>query len=87
MEIKFKDGTSITAEQNGSCYITATKPEFPEDLTEVTVGDEELHNVRIVECASVDGRYWFTMLQATDGQLQAEQMRADIDYLMLSEDE
>jgi hypothetical protein len=35
----------------------------------------------------VDGRYWFTMLQATDAQLQAEQMRADVDYLMLSEDE
>lgn len=53
----------------------------------MTVGDKELHNVRVVECASVDGRYWFTMLQATDAQLQAEQMRADVDYLMLSEDE
>ena len=62
--IEFKDGSQIEAEVNGNCYITDSEPDFPEDLSEVTIRGEEntevITDVRILECASVDSRYWFT---------------------------
>lgn len=62
--IEFKDGSQIEAEVNGNCYITDSKPEFPEDLSEVTIkgGDDTqiLKDVGILKCAAVDNRYWFT---------------------------
>ena len=68
-KIIFKDGTELEVEANGSCFILNEKPEFPDDLSEVTIerdGNEEvLHNVGVDECASVDGRYWFTFIVAS----------------------
>lgn len=62
--IEFKDGSQIEAEVNGNCYITDSKPDFPEDLSEVTVREKEnmeiFKDVEILKCASVDSRYWFT---------------------------
>lgn len=62
--IIFKDGDVMSVEMNGDCYITQTKPEFPEDLSTVTVqsedGERVYHDAVLVECASIDGRYWFT---------------------------
>ena len=65
--IRFKDGTKLNAEQNGNCYITYRKPDFPADLSVVRVnesGEETvLLNVKVLECASIDGRYWFTFAE------------------------
>lgn len=64
-KIIFKDGTEINAEQNGSCFITYTKPDFPADLSRVIIKaqkETKLKNAQLVECASVDERYWFTFL-------------------------
>lgn len=80
--IKFADGTELSAEQNGSCYIVNEKPDFPTDLSEVTVeGGENASfvNAQVIECASVDGRYWFSFREVTAD----EQLRADVDYLLL----
>ena len=57
--IKFKNGTEIIAEENGGCYIVGKKPKFPEDLSVVEAGDRTFVNAFVIECASVDDRYWF----------------------------
>ena len=65
--IRFKNGEMIEAEQNGNTFITNEVPEFPADLSEIYVlvdGQESvLHYVMIEEAASVDGRYWFVMVE------------------------
>ena len=86
--IRFKDGTEITAEKNGTTYIVAEKPKFPDDLSEVTIegqyGTETIKNAQIVEAAKTPGdtRYWFVIVP-TPRNLAEEvnQDRADIDYI------
>ena len=67
--IIFADGTELTAQQNGDCFIVAQKPNFPADLSMVTVGEQVLENVAVVECASVDGHYWFAFRQLTPEEI------------------
>lgn len=69
VKIVFSDGTEIVAEQNGTCYIVDEKPEFPTDLSIVTIGEQELENVALVECASIDGRYWFAFRQLSQQEI------------------
>ena len=61
--IRFKDGTEIEADVNGNNFITNTEPNFPDDLSEVTiVRDEEeevLRNAFVQQTAGLDDRYWF----------------------------
>ena len=80
--IRFKDGTILNAEQNGNCFITNRKPDFPADLSVVEIGGNEpqtLHNAQLVECASIDGRYWFTFIEISD----AEQWKKDIENAVI----
>lgn len=86
-KIIFEDGTEITAEVNGSSYITAEIPVFPESLGRVTVQEKEaekvLQDVTIQECASIDGRYWFTLLEKSAEQKEKEafaRLKAMTDY-------
>lgn len=87
--ITFTDGSEISAELNGSCYITKKKPTFPEDLSEVTItGAEEktYTDARVIEAASVDGRYWFSFAEETkDEKIERSiaKQRADIDYIAI----
>lgn len=79
--IQFPNGTQLTAEQNGSCYIVDTKPAFPDDLSVVEVmGDEPkvFHNAFVQDCASVDGRYWFAFVEKTQDELFRQQMQEDM---------
>jgi len=84
--ILFNNGTSIEAEANGSCYITSKKPNFPEDLTGITITSESgvvhVNNGEVIEAASVDDRYWFTFREITETEEEALQLRADVDYLL-----
>jgi hypothetical protein len=85
-KITFKDGTVINAEKNGTCFITGEKPTFPDDLTNITIGGETattIENGKIVECASIDGRYWFTIIEASPEEL--EKRRIDETIMELSE--
>lgn len=88
--ITFSDGTSINAEQNGTSYIVNSKPDFPTDLTEVSVsgedGDITLANVQIIECASVDSRYWFGMRELSAEELAKATSEAQILYTALMTD-
>jgi hypothetical protein len=72
-KIIFNDGTEITAKKNGSCFIVDEAPEFPEDLTGITIegenGTTEIENGRIIESASVDGKYWFTIQEIPEDEL------------------
>ena len=74
--IAFKNGTTIRALQNGSCFIMDEIPEFPDDLSTVTVrsGDEEtvLHFVMVQEAASIDDRFWFCLVEES---AEARQIR------------
>ena len=85
--IRFNDGNEISAEINGDSYIVNTKPEFPEDLSNVVISGEDINkrydNAELIECASVDGRYWFAFREIPQEEADAVQLRADVDYLLL----
>ncbi len=83
--ITFKDGSYIIAEQNGNCFILNETPDFPEDLSEVTVHSGEdvtvLHYVMIQEAASVDGRFWFCMVEESPEDRQIREQAERIAFL------
>ena len=76
--IKFKDGTEIKAEVNGDCFITENKPSFPASLEGVTVEKDgettEYEEAMLIECASVDGKYWFSLMEKPLDVKQAEKI-------------
>ena len=90
VKITFSDGTEIEAEKNGGSYIVPDKPEFPSDLDEVTIEENgatvTLHNARIIECASVDGRYWFSIQEIPEDTIEKATMKAQIDYIAMMAD-
>ncbi len=65
-KIIFND-KELIVEKNGDCYIVATDPELPEEFESVVIESEngirEYHDARLIECASIDGRYWFTFME------------------------
>lgn len=74
VRIVFLSGDEIEAEVNGGSYIVDEKPDFPSDLTVVTIIDaegteKEIKNAQLVECASVDGRYWFAFNELSEMQI------------------
>ena len=83
--ITFKNGEQITAEVNGNCYITVSEPAFPDDLSVVTVEDEQgtktFSNATVQECASVDGRYWFTFLEESESERTIRELREENEVL------
>lgn len=84
--IYFSDGTEITAQKNADCYITNTKPEIPEELGLVIIqwGEDEekrYEDAVLVECASVDGRYWFAFSEVSEAAKEKAAMQAEIDML------
>lgn len=85
VKIIFADGTEVTAEKNGDCFIIKKKRSFPEDLSTVTVrgddGDTIYRNAELVECASVDGKYWFTFIETSEAEAALKKMQADIRVL------
>ena len=85
MEVKiiFNDGTELVAEVNGSCFIVDEQPSLPKDLSEVTIQEEGveriLTDVIVQECASVDGKYWFTLLEKPAEVREKEELLAEIE--------
>ena len=74
VRIIFLNGMEIEADVNGDCYIVESKPDFPLDLSEVTIIKNNdgsiIHNAKLVECASVDGNYWFTFVQMNEMEIK-----------------
>ncbi|MCR5777251.1 MAG: hypothetical protein K6G84_07550 [Lachnospiraceae bacterium] len=88
-KITFKDGSVITAEKNGSCYIVDSAPEFPEDLNNITIEGEvntTIAHGQLQECASVDGRYWFTILDVPEEVINTKNREAQVMYTALMTD-
>ena len=85
--IVFADGTELEVEKNGTCFIVDEEPEFPEDLSEVTITedgkDTVIENAEIVECAATDDRYWFAIIEIPESVREAKQVRSDIDYIAM----
>ena len=89
--IRWNDGSpEIEAEVNGNAYIVDEKPTFPSDLSNITIisgGNETvIANGRIVECASVDERYWFGIQEITEEEAMQATIRAQIDYIAMMAD-
>lgn len=84
-KIIFKDGTEMTAEKNGDCLILSQKTPLPDDLSIVTVqaedGTREYHNAQVLECASVDGRYWFAFAEESEEKRREDALQARINFL------
>lgn len=80
-KIIFKNGQEINAEMNGSSLIVNEKPEFPEDITGVIVradGNDTVYSYpTLVECASVDGRYWFTFIEESESERVIRELREE----------
>ena len=81
MEVKitFGSGETIAAEKNGESLITQQKPGFPAVLGVVTVestdGGVRIYNdPQIVECASIDGRYWFCFVEESPQEKRMRQL-------------
>ena len=81
MEVKitFGNGEIITAEKNGESLIAQQKPGFPAVLGVVTVesadGGVRIYNdPQIVECASIDGRYWFCFVEESPQEKRMRQL-------------
>lgn len=86
--ITFSNGDAITAQQNGNCYIIPNKIIFP-DLDGVHVsgdadlGDYTYTNAQLIEPYAIDDNYWFAFREIPAEQIAAEQLRADVDYLLI----
>lgn len=82
VKITFADGTDVSAKKNGDCLILTKKRAFPEDLSVVTVSGDGVetvyHNAELVECASVDGKYWFTFIETPADKLALMRMEKEI---------
>ena len=71
--ITFSSGDAITVEKNAECYITPVKPEFPEELGRVVIesedGERVFENAKLIECASIDDRYWFAFMEVPEDEI------------------
>ena len=89
-KITFSNGEEITAEVNGNCFIVDEAPEFPDNLEDITIkkdGQEEtIEHGRIIECASTDDKYWFTIGEIPEGERVLEEMQANILYIAMMAD-
>lgn len=86
-KITFGNGEIIAAEKNGESLIAQQKPGFPAVLGVVTVesadGGVRIYNdPQIVECASIDGRYWFTFVEDSQQQKRIRQLEEKNDALL-----
>ena len=93
MEVKitFGSGEIITAEQNGGTFIAEQKPIFPADMGLVTVdgadGVRRYDEPQIVECASVDGRYWFCFVEESPQEKRIRQIEEKNEALVETTDD
>ena len=82
------DGFMFSAKNNGTCYITDAKPNFPDDLFTVVVTSDDpmqnyiYHNAELIECYSIDGRYWFAFRELSSDELYRKQLDNERDMVL-----
>ena len=67
------DGTTLEAKVNGNCYATEEKPDFPNDLTNISIKIEDepeqiIEYGKLIETAQLDERYWFGILEIPEAE-------------------
>ena len=66
-QIIFKNGMTLSVTQNASTYTAPERPDFPEDLTDITIiGDEgrkTIANGMIVDCYAEGEGYHFAIIE------------------------
>lgn len=89
-KITFSNGEEIIVEVNGDSFIVDEAPAFPDNLEDIIIekdGQKEtIAHGRIVECASLDGRYWFAINEITEGERILEIMQSNILYIAMMTD-
>ena len=69
-KVKLSNGIEFIAEDRDGSYVTDKRPAFPAGIFGVELlsdtRSEKLDQVRLVECFSVDGRYWFNFLPLSE---------------------
>ena len=85
MTITFSNGLVVQADVNGTCYITDSKPDFPDDLSNVTISDgtteRVIRQVEIIECHPFDDRYWFGLYELSPEELKQKELEDTIQML------
>ena len=84
--ITFADNSTLSSDYNGDCFITDEKPDFPDDLSVIEIdriGEEEetLYNAELMECASADGRYWFSFREPSPEERRQKELEDTIQML------
>ncbi len=89
-KIKFADGTELSVNVNGSSFIIDEKPEFPDNLEGITItqGKEKrtIEYGEILECASVDDKYWFAIIEIPEDKRKFEEMQSNLLYIAMMSD-
>ena len=84
--IRFKGGAVIVAEENGGSYILDSKPQFPTNFDDLEIETEEgvktFKHAELVECASVDGKYWFSFNEQDPRDREIAELKAEKDMLI-----
>lgn len=85
--VTFKDGSEIEAYLNGNSLIMDERPFIPEDLSVVRIAGDQgtditIKDAELVECASIDGRFWFYFAQKNEEQKLKEKVTFLEDCLM-----
>lgn len=75
-KITFANGQVINAQQNGNNYIVSKKPDFPTNLKNIKIEDENgettIVNGEIIECAPLDKKYWFTIREIPESTVREQ---------------
>lgn len=84
--ITWKDGTTLRTETNCNNFIVDTEPVWPEDMSEVTVVDDEegtyvLHNASVLKSAPLDNRFWFIFTEESVYERTILQLREENEML------
>ena len=89
-KIIFSDGTELNTDVNGSCFIVDSKPDFPDNLSDIQIvkGDnkEAIDYGMIIEAAGIDNRYWFSIIEIPESERAAKQIRSDVDFIAMELD-
>lgn len=73
-KIKISTGFEFTAHDGGGSFAVDKKPNFPIGVFGVTIerddGVTEYAKARLVECYSIDGRYWFNFVPLSEQEIR-----------------
>lgn len=82
--IMFNNGTELLAEQNGTTFSVSKKPDFPEDMSNITIEGESttvIENGMLVECYCPDNNYYFSIIEKPYQTVLEERLQEQDDII------